>query len=167
MADEGFVYYMRIGALIKIGYTADVRKRMGGYPPETVLLAIEPGTYQTEADRLSQFSKDLEWGNEWFSPSKQLSEHVLAVRRDHGIPAGFIYEYRKPGQSRTIQRKPVAPTNEWITIAEGAESVGVSTKTIRRWVTAGLVDARRFGPRLIRIDPASLHSLGRNLTYGI
>jgi excisionase family DNA binding protein len=33
-----------------------------------------------------------------------------------------------------------------------AEYAGVSTKTIRRWISAGIITGYRMGPRLIRID---------------
>jgi excisionase family DNA binding protein len=51
----------------------------------------------------------------------------------------------------------------WVTIPEAAEYIGVSTKTIRRWITRGTIEARRFGPRLIRVNLASLDSSGRPL----
>ncbi len=37
-------------------------------------------------------------------------------------------------------------------IPQSAEYVGVSTKTIRRWISAGIITGYRAGPRLIRVD---------------
>lgn len=54
---------------------------------------------------------------------------------------------------------------EWGTIQDAAGRYQVSTKTIRRWIAQGLVEAERFGPRLIRVDLASLAQLGRPLQY--
>jgi excisionase family DNA binding protein len=39
-----------------------------------------------------------------------------------------------------------------ITIEEAAETYGVSTRTIRRYISSGRITARRLGPRLIRLD---------------
>jgi excisionase family DNA binding protein len=46
--------------------------------------------------------------------------------------------------------------NEWKTPAQAAEHFGVSTKTVRRWIDDGIVYAERIGPRLIRVDIASM-----------
>lgn len=51
----------------------------------------------------------------------------------------------------------------WITIQEAADSRKVSTRTIRRMITDGLVEAERFGPRLIRVNSVSLERAGRSL----
>jgi len=46
--------------------------------------------------------------------------------------------------------------DKWITIAEAADFLGVSADTIRRRIGAGEITARRFGPRLVRVEFASL-----------
>lgn len=50
-----------------------------------------------------------------------------------------------------------------ITIAAAAESRNVSTRTVRRWIAAGLLPAYRTGPHLIRINPADLDALDRRI----
>ena len=57
------------------------------------------------------------------------------------------------------------PTIEWGTIYQAAERKQVSTKTIRRYITQGLIEAERFGPRLIRVNLTSLDQAGRSLQY--
>ena len=51
------------------------------------------------------------------------------------------------------------------TVQEAADYLKVSTKTIRRYISQGLVEADRVGPRLIRVNLASLDNLGRSLQY--
>jgi len=51
------------------------------------------------------------------------------------------------------------------TVQQAADYLKVSTKTIRRYITQGLVEAERVGPRLIRVNLASLDNLGRSLQY--
>ena len=64
--------------------------------------------------------------------------------------------------ARTIS---VTDSNKWVTIKDAAEYCQCSTKTIRRWITLGHIEAQRFGPRLIRVNTASLDNLGRSLSY--
>lgn len=49
---------------------------------------------------------------------------------------------------------------KWPTIAEAAKLYSVSDKTIRRRIADGTLQAKRIGPRLIRINPASLANWG-------
>lgn len=53
----------------------------------------------------------------------------------------------------------------WGTVSEAALYMGVSTKTIRRRITDGTVEAKKFGPRLIRVNMSSLEKSGRPLTW--
>ena len=48
-----------------------------------------------------------------------------------------------------------------LTIQQVATVKGVSSKTVRRWIAAGLLPAYRVGPRLIRIRAADVEALGR------
>lgn len=43
-----------------------------------------------------------------------------------------------------------------ITMEEAANTLGVSLRTIRRWIASGQITAYRMGPRLIRVDAAQL-----------
>lgn len=52
----------------------------------------------------------------------------------------------------------------WLTIRDAAELSRVSEKSIRRYIAQGRLSAARLGPKLIRIDPASLASLSTPLT---
>ena len=56
-------------------------------------------------------------------------------------------------------------TNGWVTIQDAAERCQCSTKTMRRWITQGRIDAKRFGPRLIRVSTLSLDTFGRSLNF--
>ena len=41
-------------------------------------------------------------------------------------------------------------------ILDAATRVGVSTKTVRRWISTGHLHGYRMGPRLLRVDPDEL-----------
>lgn len=57
------------------------------------------------------------------------------------------------------------PTTVWLSVEQAAALRQVSTKTIRRRIADGTLDARRVGPRLIRINPESLADFGTPLQY--
>lgn len=55
--------------------------------------------------------------------------------------------------------------DQWGTIVQAAETLNVSTRTIRRMIARGEIDARRVGPRLIRVRLSHLANIGRPLQY--
>lgn len=56
-----------------------------------------------------------------------------------------------------------APQPVELSITDAAARMGVDYKTIRRWIAAGTLPARRIGPRLVRIRVADLDALGAPL----
>jgi len=63
------------------------------------------------------------------------------------------------------QAKQGEQPTEWISIATAAKRCEVSTRTVRRWIAYGEVRARRFGPKLIRIDAATLNTMGEDVVW--
>ncbi|MBX9642085.1 MAG: helix-turn-helix domain-containing protein [Mycobacteriaceae bacterium] len=51
-----------------------------------------------------------------------------------------------------------------ISLDEAAERLDICTRTLRRYIAAGLLTAYRIGPRLIKIDPAELDQLPVRVT---
>lgn len=80
-AAASVVYYVRMGDLVKIGYTADLRARMSASYVAGDLLAAEPGDVRLEARRHREFAGDLARGKEWFRPSPALMAHIETVKR--------------------------------------------------------------------------------------
>lgn len=58
-----------------------------------------------------------------------------------------------------------AQVSEWDTIAAAAKRFKLSPETIRRMISRGEIEARRFGPRLIRVNLASIESAATPLQY--
>lgn len=81
---KGWVYYARVGDRIKIGYSTNVRRRMGQYPPGSVLLAVEPGTKAMESTRHKQFFHLLDAAREWFRQDDELKAHIAKIRSRWG-----------------------------------------------------------------------------------
>lgn len=45
------------------------------------------------------------------------------------------------------------------TLAEAADRTGLSVRTLRRRIAAGLLPAYRSGPRVLRVDPSDVDRL--------
>lgn len=119
--DPGWVYYIRMGDVIKIGYATDVTKRMRAYPPSAELLAAHPGTQAVEREMHKRFKADLARGREWFRESAELAEHIAQVIEKFGDQSGLSYQYTKP---KTQEERVAAmfATRQHLGVARGAHS---------------------------------------------
>lgn len=52
----------------------------------------------------------------------------------------------------------------YLSIAEAADALGVTPRTVRRYIAAGTLEARRIGGSTIRIPEHALATIGRPLT---
>lgn len=100
----GFVYYLRIGERIKVGYSVDVKRRMRAYPPGSQLLAVEPGDRELERQRHHQFAGSRTDGREWFRPTPDIDELIEQLVQQHGDPKRFAHHYRKTDQPMRLSR---------------------------------------------------------------
>jgi hypothetical protein len=101
---EGFVYYLRVGERMKIGYSADVKQRMRAYPPGSQLLAVEPGDRDLERQRHQQFAGSRTDGREWFRPTADILELIEEIVEAHGEPKRFAHHYRRNEQPVKTRR---------------------------------------------------------------
>lgn len=84
--EDGVVYYVRRGSMIKIGTTVNMHKRMQAILPDEVL-ATEPGSYSLEAQRHREFLDVRVHGQtEWFHASPALQTHVHTLIALYGHP---------------------------------------------------------------------------------
>lgn len=101
---EGFVYFLRVGERIKIGYSADVKARMRAYPPGSELLAVEPGDRDLETQRHQQFAGSRTDGREWFRPAPDILELVEEIVGTYGEPTRFAHHFRRTDQPMRTRR---------------------------------------------------------------
>lgn len=83
-SSKSVVYYLRIGAFIKVGTTSDLKRRINAYPPDCTLLALERGGTGLETYRINQFTHLNAARREWFHPGEELLEHINNLRRQVG-----------------------------------------------------------------------------------
>lgn len=80
MRRPGTIYYLRVGDLIKIGFTVDIDQRMRQYPPNIEVLATHPGTRETERQMHHKFLHRVAKGREWFTPCAEIDQHIEDIR---------------------------------------------------------------------------------------
>lgn len=88
---DGTVYYVQVGAHIKIGWASDLTKRMRAYPPNSQLLAAEPGTRQDEARMHRRFAAHRTHGREWYAPVPSILHHIEQVKAKHQQPEDVVF----------------------------------------------------------------------------
>jgi hypothetical protein len=92
---DWYVYYVRIGDVIKIGTTGAFKQRMNTLMPDEIL-AVEPGGLQLERLRHREFAH-LRVRGERFSPGDDLMAHIASVRAEHP-------EFPEAGTPRLVAR---------------------------------------------------------------
>lgn len=98
----GWVYYIEIDGLIKIGYTTNITNRTRAYPPTAKLLAIEPGTKALERGRHSIFNQHLARGREWFNDHPDIRTWIDTLRKQYGDPSDEAYKFSTPTEKKPI-----------------------------------------------------------------
>ncbi|MDP9949138.1 MULTISPECIES: GIY-YIG nuclease family protein [Streptomyces] len=85
-AADGVVYYIRRGAMVKIGTTVDLYRRMSALLPEEVL-AVERGSHakETELHRVFRHLR-VPGQREWFYAGRELQAHIEEVLDRNGPP---------------------------------------------------------------------------------
>jgi hypothetical protein len=79
----GTIYYLQVGALIKIGFSGYLEGRLRSYPPDSKVLATHPGTPEVEQRIHNKFFNHLAHGREWFNPSPEIDQHIAEVHKQY------------------------------------------------------------------------------------
>ncbi|MEH3033348.1 MAG: GIY-YIG nuclease family protein [Aeromicrobium erythreum] len=103
-SQPGWIYYVLIDGRIKIGYSVDVKRRLASYPFDSPLLAMHPGTKQTETEMHQKFAGSKAAGREWFLDTPELRAHIDDVIATFGEPDRARYERRGRQNSRLKAR---------------------------------------------------------------
>lgn len=103
----GWIYYIRTDDTIKIGYAANVSRRMRSYPPTAELMAVEPGTRKLEAARHDHFHAYLAHGREWFRDVTEIREWIDTLVTEYGKPDDMAYRYTTPRPDPVVAGKHI------------------------------------------------------------
>jgi hypothetical protein len=96
-AAQSVVYYIRIGDVIKIGTTKNMKARMSQLIPDEIL-ATEPGSGELENMRHKQF-RHLRVRGERFRPEDDLLSHIRMILEHYGPPmiTGYVQVPQQSG----------------------------------------------------------------------
>lgn len=83
---KAVVYYLRVGDLVKVGYSFTLEQRLRQYPPDTEVLAIEPGDEVLEKRRHHDLRNSRARGREWYHPTEEVELHIARIVEQHGPP---------------------------------------------------------------------------------
>ena len=80
------IYFLRVGGLVKVGFTRDLAQRLPDYPPDTALLAWRTGATLADEQALhEQLSPHTAARREWYHPTPEVIALVNQARIDCGI----------------------------------------------------------------------------------
>lgn len=103
---QPFVYYIRFGDRIKIGYTLDVRGRLANLPHDEVL-AIEPGPIDLERMRHQQFTAHrISSKGEWFRMHPDLLAHIEMLVQHFGTAETQLAAIGSQLRSKSPTKRP-------------------------------------------------------------
>ncbi|MET8314827.1 GIY-YIG nuclease family protein [Rhodococcus erythropolis] len=132
----GYVYYLRIGELFKIGFASNLEQRLASYPPGTQLLAVEDGSLKLE-------------------PSDTANSHI------HELPAANGTN-RTLHSTTTFKPSPKTVDTHGGTIRNGKESPRSRSRRSSR--DTGNEPARMSGKKSDKVGAALHVSFGQGLT---
>lgn len=126
------VYYVGLRNCIKIGYTTNMKARMGQLMPDAIL-ATEPGGREVEKQRHQQFrALKAAIGSEYFAPAAELMAHIESILAKHGPPkiTGYPdYDTWHLGDRMLVPVK------------DAAHLAGVGLRTVYDWIREGRITA--------------------------
>ncbi len=103
----GWVYYIELDGLIKIGFSTNVKNRMRAYAPTAKLLAAEPGTKKVERSRHQHFGAYRALGREWFRDTPELRTWITTVITEYGPADHMAYTWGGPAKPEPVGTKRI------------------------------------------------------------
>lgn len=82
----GDVYYVRVGDLIKVGWTSDLYARVRSYGPGAELLVHFKGTRRDETNLHRNLVPSRAKGREWYHEDAVVQAFITNALRQHGEP---------------------------------------------------------------------------------
>jgi DNA-binding transcriptional regulator YdaS (Cro superfamily) len=168
----GFVYFLRCGDFVKIGYSANPKRRLRylqtATPFDFELLGVHPGAKWQEK-QLHKIFASSRHRHEWFRADQTILEIAMS-----GLPSMDAPPQRPPAPPR--RDFPPSKLAEYL-LANSirahafAGQIGVLPSTVHRWLygirrpsCAGLFKIERFTKGQVTVHdfpPANISSIGR------
>lgn len=82
----GEIYYVRLGGLIKVGWSSDLRARIRSYGPDAALLVHYEATRTDETNLHRNLAPSRAKGREWYHDDAIIRAFISNTLRQHGPP---------------------------------------------------------------------------------
>jgi hypothetical protein len=79
----GWIYYLKVGDQIKVGYASDLQQRMRSYPPNATLFAAHRGTLDDEKRIHASLAIHRAAGREWYHPTPEMQQALEVLLAQH------------------------------------------------------------------------------------
>lgn len=94
--EDGDIYFVRIGDLIKVGWTRDLWSRLKSYGASAELLVSYPATRQDETNLHRQLTPARAKGREWYEDGQVVAMFIGEALAKYGPPETFDDMWTKP-----------------------------------------------------------------------
>lgn len=94
--ENGEIYFVRIGELVKVGWTRDLWSRLKSYGASAELLVSYPATRQDETTLHRQLTPARAKGREWYEDGQVIAMFVEQALSKYGQPQTFDGMWTKP-----------------------------------------------------------------------
>lgn len=95
---DGWIYYVRLNGLIKVGWTRDIDDRIRSYGPSVEVLVAYQGTRDDETNLHRQLKPARARGHEWYDDGPILADFIAKAIEQHGPPTQNFDTWSKPKQ---------------------------------------------------------------------
>lgn len=93
---DGMLYFIRLGDLVKVGWTRDLRSRLKSYGASASLLVAYPGTRDDETTLHRQLRPALAKGREWYHDGDVINHFISEALEQYGPPPTFDDMWTQP-----------------------------------------------------------------------
>jgi hypothetical protein len=94
--EDGHIYFIRLGGMIKVGWTRDLWQRVKSYGASAELLASYPATRSDETNLHRQLRPALAKGREWYEDGPIVAAFVAEVLDKYGEPPAVDWLWTQP-----------------------------------------------------------------------
>lgn len=94
--EDGEIYFVRLGGLVKVGWTRRLWQRVKSYGASAELLVSYPGTRDDETNLHRQLRPALAKGREWYEDGPIINAFIAEALTKYGEPPKFEYLWTQP-----------------------------------------------------------------------
>lgn len=95
---HGDIYFVRLGGLVKVGWTRDIWGRLKSYGASAELLVCYPGSRDDETNLHRQLTPARAKGREWYEDGAIIAHYIDEALAKYGMPPAFDDMWTQPKQ---------------------------------------------------------------------